>query len=300
MKKLVPVIISFFFIFPVAQIYAQGELYMNVTIDASQIPDIQESVITDMKQTIARFLNDRKWTNDEFEIEERIRGNISLTITGQPAPYSYIATLQVQSSRPVYGTSYETILLNYFDKNFTFDLNVGEPLNYNDNMFSSNLTSMLAFYAYIILALDYDSYGKLGGQIYVEKAYNIANVSLQAGGGWAQSGDPNNRAGLIENLNSQLLLPFRQNFYNYHRLGLDIYLSDPAKARLQIVGMFKALNEVVKLKPYSILIRSFFLAKRDEIINIFRDADTEQKNEVVNLLRILDPLNSERYATILR
>ncbi|ABG60255.1 DUF4835 family protein [Cytophaga hutchinsonii] len=300
MKKLVPVIISFFFILSVAHVYAQGELYMNVTIDASQIPDIQESVVTDMKQTITRFLNDRKWTNDEFQVEERIRGNISITITGQPAPYSYAATLQVQSSRPVYGTSYETILLNYFDKNFNFELNIGEPLNYNDNMFTSNLTSMLAFYANIILALDYDSFGKLGGQTYVEKAYNIANISLQAGGGWSQSGDANNRAALIENLNSQLLLPFRQNFYNYHRLGLDIYLSDPAKARLQIVGMFKALNEVIKLKPYSTLIRSFFLAKRDEIINIFRDADTEQKNEVVNLLRVLDPLNSERYATILR
>ncbi len=300
MKKIIPVIISFFFILSVVQVYAQGELYMNVTIDASQIPDIQESVVTDMKQTITRFLNDRKWTSDEYEVEERIRGNVSITITGQPAPYSYLATLQVQSSRPVYGTSYETILLNYFDKNFTFDLNVGEPLNYNDNMFTSNLTSMLAFYANIILALDYDSFGKLGGQTYVEKAYNIANVSVQAGGGWSQSGDPNNRAALIENLNNQLLLPFRQNFYNYHRLGLDIYLSDPAKGRLQIVGMFKALNEVIKLKPYSTLIRSFFLAKRDEIINIFRDADAEQKNEVVNLLRILDPLNSERYATILR
>lgn len=279
---------------------AAQELFMNVTIDASQIPDMQTAVIADMKQTISRFLNDRKWTNDNFETPERIRGNLAITITGQPSQYSYNATVQVQSTRPVYGTSYETILINYFDKNFNFELNVGQPLNYNDNMFSSNLTSMLAFYAYVILALDYDSFGKLGGQPYVDKALNIANIAVEAGGGWATSGDPNNRFGLIENLNSQLMLPFREHIYNYHRLALDTYLKDPAVSRTKIIDMLKAVKQVSQLKPYSILIRSFFLAKRDELINIFRDASSDQKTAAVNLLKELDPLNSERYNVILR
>ena len=279
---------------------AAQELFINVTIDATQIPDMQTSVVADMKQTISRFLNDRKWTNDNYETAERIRGNFAITITGQPSPTQYTATVQVQSTRPVYGTSYETTVMNYFDKNFNFELNVGQPLNYNDNMFSSNLTSMLAFYAYVILALDYDSFGRLGGQPYIEKAFNLANISVEAGGGWVTSGDPNNRFGLIENLNSQIMLPFRENFYSYHRLALDTYLKDPNVSRTKIIDMLKALKTVNQQKPYSILIRTFFLSKRDELINIFRDAASEQKTVAVNLLRELDPLNSERYNVILR
>ena len=299
MKNKLFVLVAFLLLIQGMETSAQ-ELMVNVTIDASQIPDMQTSVTADMKQTISRFLNDRKWTNDNFETQERIRGNFAITITGQPSAFTYTATLQIQSTRPVYGTSYETTLINYFDKNFNFELNVGQPLNYNDNMFSSNLTSMLAFYAYVILALDYDSFGKLGGQPYIEKAYNIVNIAAEAGGGWATSGDPNNRYGLIENLNNQMMLPFRENFYVYHRLALDTYLKDATAARLKIIDMLKALKQVNQLKPYSILIRSFFLAKRDELINIFRDAAVEQKTIAVNLLRELDPLNSERYNVILK
>ena len=276
------------------------EFMINVTIDATQIPDMQASVTADMKQVLTRFINDRKWTNDDYQQNEKIRGNFAISITAQPAPYSYMATLQLQLTRPVYGTSYESILINFFDKNFNFDLQVGQPLNYNDNTFTSNLTSMIAFYANIMLALDYDSFGKLSGQQYVEKAYSIANISVEAGGGWATSGDPNNRFALIDNLNSQLMLPFRENFYSYHRLAMDTYLKDPVASRAKIIDMLKAIKQVVQLKPYSILIRSFFLAKSAELLNIFRDANTEQKTVAVALLRELDPLNSEKYGAILR
>lgn len=278
------------------------ELMANVTIDATQLPDIQSSTITDMKQTISRFLNDRKWSTDEFLTEERIRCNFSIMLTnGAPGSPRYQATLQVQATRPVYGTTYESITINFFDKNFNFDLNVGEPINYNDNMFTSNLSAMLAFYANIILAVDYDSFGKLGGQVFVEKALNIANVSVEAGGGWATSGDPNNRYALVYNLNSQLMLPFRNQNYIYHRQVLDTYLKDPAAARLKVIEMFKVIKEVNKLVPYSILIRTFFLSKRDELINIFRDSqDAELKMQAFNLLRELDPLNTEKYSVLTR
>ncbi len=278
------------------------ELLANVTIDNSQVPDIQVGTITDMKQTISRFLNDRRWSNDEFLTEERIRCNFSIMLTkGQPGSPTYEATLQVQATRPVYGTTYETITINFFDKNFNFELNVGQPINYNDNMFSSNLSSMLAFYANVILAVDYDSFGKLGGQAFVEKAVSIANISVEAGGGWATSGDPNNRFALVYNLNSQLMVPFRNQNYVYHRVVLDTYLKDPVAARLKVIEMFKAIKEVNKLVPYSILIRTFFLSKRDELINIFRDSqDAELKTQAFNLLRELDPLNTEKYAAITR
>lgn len=278
------------------------ELLANVTIDATQIADLQTATIADMKQTISRFLNDRKWSNDEFLTEERIRCNFSIMLTkGAPGSTTYEATLQVQATRPVYGTTYETITINFFDKYFNFELNVGQPINYNDNMFSSNLSAMLAFYANIILAVDYDSFGKLGGQAYVEKAYNIANISLEAGGGWATNGDPNNRYAFVYNLNSQLMVPYRSQNYIYHRLVLDAYLKDPVAARLKVIEMFKVIKDVNKLVPYSILIRTFFLSKRDELINIFRDSqDVALKTQAFNLLRELDPLNTERYAAITR
>jgi len=278
------------------------ELLANVTIDATQIADLQTATITDMKQTISRFLNERKWSNDEFLTEERIRCNFSIMLTkGAPGSPNYEATLQVQATRPVYGTTYETITINFFDKYFNFELNMGQPINYNDNMFSSNLSAMLAFYANIILAVDYDSFGKLGGQAYVEKAYNIANISVEAGGGWATSGDPNNRYAFVNNLNSQLIAPYRSQNYIYHRLVLDAYLKDPAAARLNVIEMFKVIKDVNKLVPYSILIRTFFLSKRDELINIFRDSqDAALKTQAFNLLRELDPLNTERYAAITR
>lgn len=299
MNRLIAFLFSIILLSCSFQSFSQ-EFLINVTVDATQIPDMQPSVTADMKQVISRFINDRKWSNDDYQQNEKIRGNFAISITGQPAPYSYVATVQVQLTRPVYGTSYETILINFFDKNFTFDLQVGQPLNYNDNTFSSNLTSMLAFYANVMLALDYDSFGKLSGQQFVEKAYNIANIAVEAGGGWSTSGDPNNRFALVDNLNSQLMLPFRENFYSYHRLALDTYLKDPVAARSKVIDMLKAIKQVVQVKPYSILIRSFFLAKSAELINIFRDASPEQKTAAVDLLKILDPLNSEKYAAILR
>ncbi|WP_018344415.1 DUF4835 family protein [Cytophaga aurantiaca] len=278
------------------------ELLANVTIDATQLPNMQSATVDDMKQVISRFLNDRRWSTDEYLAEERIRCNFSIMLTkGSPGSPTYEATLQIQASRPVYGTSYETTTLNFFDKYFNFELNVGQPINYNDNMYSSNLSAMLAFYANVILATDYDTFGKLGGQAFVEKAYNIANVSVEAGGGWATSGDPNNRFALVYNLNSQLMVPYRNQSYIYHRLALDTYLKDPAAARLKVIDMFKAIKEVNKLVPYSILIRTFFLSKRNELINIFRDSqDAALKQQAFDLLRELDPLNTQFYSAITR
>ncbi|WP_299250840.1 DUF4835 family protein [uncultured Cytophaga sp.] len=299
MKRTLTHLFAFLLVF--ISIHSHGqELMANVTIDATQIPNIQTSVVTDMKQTISRFLNDRKWSNDEYLTEEKIRCNFSIMLTsGNSANASYTATLQVQATRPVYGTSYESITLNFFDKNFNFDLNMGQPIIYNDNMFTTDLSSMLAFYANIILAVDYDSFSKLGGQPFIEKANTIANNAVQAGGGWATSGDPNNRYALIYNLNSQLLLPFRNQFYIYHREVLDNYLKDPDKERLKIIEVLKTIKEVNKLVPYSILLRTFFLSKRDELINIFKDSkNAELKTQAFNLLRELDALNTERYSTI--
>ena len=278
--------------------YAQ-ELKCVVTIDATQIPDMQPYLIADMKTAIANFMNNRNWTEDDYKPEERIKCNVVISLVGIPAQNTYQATAQIQASRPVYGTTYETVLLNYFDKNFNFELNPGQPLNYNENIYNTNLTSLLSFYTYVVLALDYDSFGKLAGSKYIEKGLNIANIARDAGEGWG-TGDPNNRAALIENLNSQQLIPYREGWYKYHRLGLDQYLKTPDASVQIMYEQVLTIKEVNRVKPYSVLLRAFFFAKRDELINVFKGADLPLKNKVMTLLRELDPTNSEKYQAILK
>jgi len=292
------ILLSAFFMAPVLS-QAQ-ELQFNVTIDASQVPDIQRAIIDDMQMAIKNFLNNRNWTEDQFSAEERIKCNIVISIVSIPAQYSYVATAQIQCSRPVYGTTYETILFNYFDKAFAFELNQGQQLIYNENVFNSNLGSMLSFYAYVILAMDYDSFGKLGGSKYIEKAFRLAGVARDQGIGWIATSDPNNRGSLIDNLNNQQFVPYREAWYNYHRKGMDNFIKDPAGTRQICLDMLKTIQTINKVNSYSVLLRSFFLAKRDELINIFKDAEPAMKNDVITLLRELDPANSEKYQAILK
>ncbi|MDB5273187.1 MAG: hypothetical protein JWO58_1554 [Chitinophagaceae bacterium] len=276
------------------------ELNIVVTIDASQIPDMQQTVLSDMQSIIKAFVNNRSWTVDQYNAEERIKGNIVISLISLPTQYSYTATAQVQCSRPVYGTTYETILLNYFDKDFVFDLSPGQPLNYNENVFNSNIVTLLSFYANIILAMDYDSFGKLGGNQYIERALNIAGVARDQMVGFNATTDPNNKGSLINNLNNQQFIPYREAWYNYHRKGMDNFIKDPVGSRKIFFETIKTIQTINKVNPYSILLRSFFMAKRDEIINIFKDADAETQIQLMPMLRELDPTNTEKYQQIIK
>ncbi len=292
------ILTGLFFVVPAAS--KAQELLFNVAIDASQVPDVQKSVIDDMQNAVKNFVNNRNWTEDQFSPEEKIKCNIVISIVTIPAQYSYVATAQIQCSRPVYGTTYETVMFNYFDKSFIFDLNPGQQLIYNENVFNSSLGSMLSFYAYVILSMDYDSFSKLGGSKYIEKANNLANIARDQGLGWNATSDPNNRGSLISNLNNQQFIPFREAWYNYHRKGMDNFIKDPAGTRQICFDMLKTIQGINKINPYSILLRSFFLAKRDELIGIFKDAEMGMKNDVITLLRELDPANTEKYQKILQ
>lgn len=300
MHRVYSVLILFVLFFTAPLVSQAQELLFNVSIDASQVPDIQKNVIDDMQSAIKNFLNNRNWTEDQYSAEERIKCNIVISIVSIPAQFSYVATAQIQSSRPVYGTTYETVMLNYFDKSFVFDLNQGQQLIYSENVFNSNLGSMLSFYAYVILALDYDSFGKQGGNKYIEKAMTLAGVARDQGLGWNAVTDPNNRGALLANLNNQQFVPFREGWYDYHRKGLDNFIKDPVTTRQVCFDLIKTIQGINKVNPYSILLRSFFLAKRDELINIFKDAEPAMKNDVISLLRELDPANTEKYQKILQ
>ncbi|MFN6944552.1 MAG: DUF4835 family protein [Cytophagaceae bacterium] len=278
------------------------ELFCTVDINAERANLSDKSIFEEIKKTIFDFMT-RRWTNDEFQPEEQIKCNIFITIMSASATASSVncqATAQIQFSRPVFNASYESIMFNFLDKKFDFDYNQGQIMDFNENAFMNNLSSMLAFYAYVILGTDYDSFTKLGGTKYFETARNIANTADQSGGsGWNQ-GETNGRYWLSENLNSQVMIPFREVMYDYHRLGLDTFYEDMEEGRKLILEGFKEIRSVNKNKPNTVLLRSFFMAKSSEIINIFLQAPPEEKQSIVPLLKELDPLNSEKYDRIMK
>jgi hypothetical protein len=304
-------LLLFFFLLISGKIFSQGEILCTVTIDVSpnvQLQTADKGFLDLAKATMTNLMNNTKWTTDVFNSEERIRCNLYLTITNIPTQGVYEATAQIQSSRPVYGTGYETEVLNFFDKKFNFEYSQSQIVNFNENSFTSNLASMIGFYAYVIIGLDYDTFSKLGGSSYIEKTRSIANVAFGGAGqvsvpgqmdGWNQDNGNNNRYWLAENLNHQQLMPFREGLYNYHRLAMDKYQEKPDEARKEILAVLAKIKTVNSLKPYAVLIRSFFTAKSTELINIFMDGTPEQKQQAVTLLRELDPLNGEKYSGIL-
>lgn len=276
------------------------ELNCNVTIDGQnvQMTAADKTLIADLKIAITNFMNNRKWTNDVFNPEEKIKCNIFITIRAIPAFGSFEASGSIQSSRPVFESAYESTLLNYFDQKFNFEYNPSQQMDFNENTFFSNITSMLAFYAYVIIGMDYDSFSKLGGSPYFEKARNIANVAQGAQDAWTQSESVNNRYWLIENLNNQQMTPMREGMYTFHRLAMDTFIKNAEQSQKDILEVLQKIRLVRISNPYSILVKSFFLAKVNELVSIFSGATPEMKKSASDLLKELDPLNTEKYSKI--
>ena len=276
------------------------ELNFIVSINADAVQTTERNIFIEMEESFSRFLNDQKWTNDEFNINEKIKGNLIITIRNQPSIGTFNATAQVQVIRPVYNSSYETLLFNFADRSWDFEYTSSVPMNFTENSFSSNLTSLLAFYAFIAIGLDYDSFSPLGGAPYYQKALDIVNnAQQQTAPGWKAFENTRNRYWLVENLvlNKQYE-PARRAFYTYHLEGLDIFESDPEKSRGNILNALKELQKVNRTLPNSILLRSFLDAKSEEIINIYSEGIINVRRDAYNELLKLDPNNSANYRKI--
>jgi hypothetical protein len=257
-------------------------------------------VFRDMEQAFARFMNDRKWTNNTYLPEERIDCNISITIESMPAVGFYNATVQIQSSRPVYNTSYSTLLFNFADRDWQFEYVESTPLDFGDNVFTTNLTSMLAFYAYVIIGLDNDSFEEFGGEEQFKKALDIVNLAQQSDrAGWQAFQSNRNRYWLVENLNNQDLRLIRKGIYTYHRLALDQFDSKQDESRTLIVNILKDIQTADRNIPNSILKISFFDAKKNELASIFEKGNPATKREAYNLLVNINPSNTEKYRSII-
>ena len=281
------------------------ELRCRISLNTQQMQlfaTSDKSIFTELERVMNEYMNGKKWTNDAFKPEERITCNILINIQKMPAIGQFEGNAQIQVVRPVYGTSYDSYILNFVDRDFSFQFNPGQQIDvFNENVFNNNLTSLLAFYAYTIIGMDYDSFARFGGTGYLQTAFNIANnagSSVSNGEkGWKATDDNarRNRYWLIENLTNQQMQPLRENSYLYHRLALDEFQQKPDEARTRILEVLNRTKQVNLLRPQMVLTNSFFDAKAQELVNIFLQASPQDKVQAFNLMSELDPINTERY-----
>lgn len=278
------------------------EFNCRVTVNADQVQSSERSVFTDMETAFTQFINNSEWTDDTYETFEMINCNMIVTLENtQTSIGNFQANVQIQSARPVYGSNYESILLNFADRDWQFEYVEAQPLQYNDNTFQSNLTSILAFYAYVMLGLDYDSFSELGGTLYFQKALDVVNNAQQANRpGWNALGSTRNRYWLSENLTNTQMVELRRGIYKYHRLALDTFSEDPDNSRQLIVEVLREFRKVRNVYPNSILVIAFLDAKSDELINIFSEGNLQVRREAFDILVAIDPTNSNNYDKIIK
>lgn len=289
-------IILFLFAFSLGNNLAAQELNCQVQVNSSQIQGSVTRVFESMQSDIRDFINSNQWTSDEFKPEERIRCNMLITINSKEGSDYYKATIQVTSSRPVFNSDYQSPMLNINDQDFDFKYVENTPLIFSPDQFRSNLTSVLAFYAYLIIAYDYDSFSLKGGDPYYGICQQIINSAQNsAGSGWRANDSDRNRYWIIENLLAGNFISLREAIYNYHRLGMDKMYESVINGRAQIFSSLELIKKVHQSKPLAYATQIFFQAKADELVNIFGAASPQEKNRAYTLLQTMDPGNLNKY-----
>lgn len=298
------VLITLLSVWVLSNISAQ-ELNCQVSVQSNPALDItttEKEVLKEIELAVTNLINETVWGSDRFEVEERINCNFQISITEVTGNGGYKATMQVQATRPVFNSTYNTTLLNFLDENVHFTFKRGASLVYSDNQYTDNLSSIIAFYANYILGLDGDSFSMRGGDPYLRKAQNIvtlAQTSMSAGWKSDERGR-NNRFWLIDNALHELFSPLRECFYDYHRKGLDNMFDNQQLAREEIKNALDKLVGVNSARPGSVNLLNFIRSKRDELANIYREADRKQQTEVVNILKRIDPTNASLYQEIIQ
>ena len=276
------------------------ELNCNISVSTSQLQGTNKQVFVTLQKALADFMNNTVWTNNVFEINERIECNLLFNITAEVSTGSYEGTLNIQARRPVYSSSYNTVMFNYIDNDIAFDYLEFDPLEFSENTHISNLTSLLAYYAYIIIGLDYDSFSNDGGTPFFQKAEKIVNNAQSSGKvGWraADSRGRTNRYWLINNILDQDYKPLRGFNYQYHRLGLDMMDKSVEGARMTIKDSLIELEKFHSSKPDPFMhyFQVVLDAKSNEIVQIFSAASSEDKRRIINIMTKIDPANINKY-----
>ena len=282
------------------------ELLAEVRVSTENVTISDPTIVTQMQNDIRTFLNNRAWTTQTYRPEERIRLKIFIGITAIPQNGTYSTTMRLISTRPVYGTGYETNVVSIVDRSFNFNYSQQNPLDFSPNSFVSNLSSLLGYYAYLVIGIDRDTYSRLGGTPYYELARNVVNYSAnqtqtnEADEGWRGSGS-RERHFILDNLTDPQLEAFRTGLYGYYRQGMDIFIEKPEEARTSVMAALTGVQKAAVTRPGTLFARAFFDAKSDEIANIFRTSqDQQQKQQLVTMLTEVDPTNSAKYQTVLK
>ena len=280
------------------------ELNCQVSIIADaklEVTSVEQEIFKQLEQTIYELMNNTQWTKDKFTVEERINCNIQMQIREIPSTGTYSGSLQIQSSRPAFNSSYNTTIFNFQDEDVTFNFSRNAVLIYAPNQFRDNLTSIMAFYAYYILGLDYDTFALKGGDKFFNEAQQIVTNAQTSGfAGWkSNEKGKRNRYWLVDNALHELFSPLRECMYEYHRNGIDVLYEDMTLGRAAIYGAMNKLVKVVSTRPNSLNLINFVAAKSNELKNLYENAEPKEKSDIVNLLKRIDPANSSKYQEIL-
>ncbi len=285
-------------------LYAQGELNATVRVNTPQLQRNDRRVFDQLEASLREFLNNTKWTGDVFEPVERIKCNFILTISKELDNNFFEAELAIQSTRPVYGSGFETPLISYLDKDVVFSYEQNQPIEFfRDVTDNQNLASLFAFYVYVILGMDYDSYSQYGGDPHYATAErivtNIQNSSNTAPG-WrpADGGKNRNRYWIMENTLNPRVKPFRAAMYTYYRKGLDMFTVNQETARANILLALEDIDKVSVAYLNSMIVQMFSYAKKDELVEMWKIAPKVQKDRVIQIMSRIDPANSQRYREI--
>lgn len=275
------------------------EFICNFQVNSQQVEGTDKRVFENMQTTITEFINNRKWTNYEFMPEERIECSMVLNISERPSTDQFKGTLNVVASRPIYKTAYNSPLLNYVDKKIEFEYVEYQPMEFEENTYNSNLVSVLSYYLYVILGLDFDTFSQNGGTPFFETAENIVNAAQNSSSpGWRASEDQRNRYWLVENYLNNSYSELRSFLYEYHRQGLDLMAENAEQGRSNISKTLNYLKSLHDNRPGLFALQLIIDAKRDEIINIFKGGNPREQADAQNIMKEIDPAHSSDYSKI--
>ncbi len=276
------------------------EFLVNISVNAPTIEGTDRRVFESLQSALYEFMNNRKWTNANITNLERIECTMMLTVRERMSSDEFKGSLNIVLQRPIYKTSYNSVQFNFVDENVQFRYLESQPLEFSDNSFSSNLTAVFAYYAYVMLGLDFDSFSPNGGDAFYTAAENIVNSAQNANErGWKAFDGNRNRYWLIENLRNPSYRMLRQFFYEYHRQGLDLMADNQDEGRANIATALTYLEQAKKSRSDLFILQLIADAKRDEIINIFSKGSPQEKTKVANIMREVDPANANKYEKIL-
>lgn len=294
MNRIIQIVVA---LFTVVQLNAQ-ELNCSISVNADKVPGSNKQIFTTLQNSLNEFLNQKRWTTINYKPQERINCNITITIHEQNGN-EFKANLQIQSSRPVFNSTYLTPVFNFKDDDFSFQYVEFEPLQFSENAFESNLVSVITFYAYVIIGMDADTFALAGGLPFFTKAQDVVILSQQSGyKGWNQNDGSRTRFTLIDNVLSPTYKLFHNSMYDYHLRGLDQMRTDAKKAKENIASSIFTLKSIYDTRPGAFLLRIFMDSKADEIVDVFSEGPNYDTSKLKDDLLRISPINAKKWSAI--